>query len=121
ATKPLLRPDAHHGRNGGTTIDAPDARSHPRNDNGFTPDGVGGFVFRIPSVSAGQQIPPTEVHARDATAFQVGWDPAGTIRLTDAKGNAYSVAGNLPAIEQFNATTGQAIGVSIRAFPAVQS
>ncbi len=111
---------AHHGPNGSMAAEPPGGQSRTQNVNGFRPDGAGGFVFFIPSVSAGQDIRPTEVHTLDATAFQVGWDFAGLIQLRDAKGNVYPVEGNLPAIEQFNATTGRALGVSIRAFPAVQ-
>jgi hypothetical protein len=111
---------AHHGPNGGMAAEPPGGQSRTQNVNGFRPDGAGGFVFFIPSVSAGQDIRPTEVHTLDATAFQVGWDSAGLIQLRDAKGNVYPVEGNLPAIEQFNATTGRALGVSIRAFPAVR-
>ena len=101
-----------------STLAPPPRRLGMPNLNGFYPDGAGGGVFYIPSVSAGRDIRPTEVHALNPNAFQVGWT-ADSIHLKDVSGDdVYVVSAAQPAIEQFNQTAGRTLGVRISAFPA---
>lgn len=90
--------------------------SRKQNPNGFYENSAGGGTFYIPSVSAGHQIRPTEVHALDANAYQVAWGD-GVIKLKHETGAVYSTAATLPDIAHFNSTTGQNLGVSIYVFP----
>jgi hypothetical protein len=86
------------------------------NENGFFPNSAGGGVYYIPSIVSGQRVRPTEIHALDASAFQVTWDN-GVIRLEDRKRRQYAVAANADDLTRFNATTGRLLGVAIYAHP----
>jgi hypothetical protein len=97
-------------------VQPPHRLSMKPNANGFLVDSAGRGVFYIPSATEGQAIRPTEVHALDANAFHVGWRD-GVISLTDAKGNVVETGTTPAELDRFNATTGQALGVSIYAFP----
>jgi hypothetical protein len=117
-TTPPPSPSQAEAGAGETIAVSPVRESRKQNANGFYANSAGGGVFYIPSVSAGHPVKPTEIHALDANAFQVGWDPNGEIRLKDVNRYVYAVAANQPAIEHFNTTTGRSLGVSIYAFPA---
>src|SRR5450432_4055570 len=90
--------------------------SREQNGNGFYRNSAGGGTFYIPTTSGGHQIKPTEVHALDATAFQVGWADA-KIELKDKQGRVYQTGTTPAELQAFNATTGRKLGVSIYAFP----
>ena len=92
------------------------SQSRRQSANGFYPNSAGGGVFYIPTVVSGQQVKPTEVHALDATAFQVGWGD-GKIELKDAQGRVYQTGTTPSELQSFNATTGRTLGVSIYAHP----
>ena len=98
-------------------VQPPHRLSMKPNANGFLLDGAGGGVFYIPSATEGEPVRPTEVHALDASAFQVGWHD-GVITLTDAKDNVVETGTTPAELDHFNSTTGQALGVSIYAFPS---
>ena len=90
--------------------------SRRQNPNGFYLNSAGGGVLFIPTVVSGQPVKPTEVHALDATAFQVGWGD-GEIELKDATGRFYQTGTTPAELQSFNATTGRTLGVSIYAHP----
>jgi len=98
-------------------VQPPHRLSMKPNANGFLVDGAGGGVFYVPSATEGEPVRPTEVHARDANAFQVGWHDS-IITLTDAKGSVVETGTSPAELDHFNSTTGQALGVSIYAFPS---
>ena len=98
-------------------VQPPHRLSMKPNANGFLLDGAGGGVFYIPSATEGEPVRPTEVHSLDADAFQVGWHDS-MITLTDAMGNVVETGTSPAELDRFNATTGQALGVSIYAFPS---
>jgi hypothetical protein len=98
------------------TSSVPQARR--QSGNGFYTNSSGGGVFYIPTVSGGQPLKPTEVHALDATAFQVGWGD-GKIELKDAQGHVYQTGATPTELQSFNATTGRALGVSIYTHPDI--
>jgi hypothetical protein len=102
------------GGGGDVTVASPVRQSRTENANGFFPDSDGGGVFYIPSISAGDSIRPTEVHALDANAYQVGWTDSA-ITLRDRAGHLFVVSPN--DLAHFNATIGQTLGIRIDAFP----
>jgi hypothetical protein len=109
------RPSSDAGAGTGEIrIASPVWQSRTENANGFFPNSAGGGVLYIPSISNGQSIRPTEIHALDANAFQVGWTDSA-ITLKDQAGHLFAVSPN--DLAHFNATIGQTLGVSIYAFP----
>jgi hypothetical protein len=120
-SRPLPVPGARVPRedaDGSNEITATSAASQSGTElpNGFYRNSRGGGVLYIPSVTNGQTIRPTEVHALDADAFQVGWTDS-TITLRDKEGHLYATSVSPDDLAQFNATTGKILGVSIYAFP----
>jgi hypothetical protein len=95
---------------------SPVRESRRQGPNGFYPNSAGGGVFYLPTTSGGHQVRPTEIHAFDAAAFQVGWAD-GTIELKDPKGRVFRTGTTPTELQRFNATTGRTLGVSIYAFP----
>lgn len=101
-----------------TVATAPVAQSRRQSANGFYVNSTGGGVFFIPTAANGVKLRPTEVHALDASAFQVSWDEDGVISLKDANGTIVKVPVATPEqVSSFNATTGRALGVAIYTFP----
>jgi len=92
--------------------------SRRQSPNGFYPNSAGAGVFYIPTLVSGQPVKPTEVHALDATEFQVGWGD-GKIELKDAKGQVYQTGTTPAELRHFNATTGQVLGVRIFTHPDI--
>jgi hypothetical protein len=98
-------------------VPAPVAQSRRQSANGFFVNSTGAGVFFIPTTAGGTQVRPTEIHAEDASAFQVSWDENGVISLKDAKGAIIKVPTAPDELRNFNATTGRALGITIYTFP----
>jgi hypothetical protein len=113
--KPDQTPPPDDG-SGELTVSSRTPESRRRLPNGFFANRDGGGVYHVPTTSGGHQVKPTEIHALDAEAFQVGWG-AGTIELKDAKGQVFQTGASPAELEHFNATTGRTLGVSIYAYP----
>ena len=96
---------------------APIAQSRRQSANGFYVNRAGGGVFFIPTTAGETYVRPTEVHALDASAFQVSWDEKGVISLKSAEGTIVKVPATPDDLKTFNATTGRALGVAIYTFP----